>query len=995
MPSQYISVTPQAKDTVYAVTQAVMTVLRHSTNPAFITTVLGHLKVSTLEEAELRLGQHLWSILHKHLHVELPLDVAEELAALPLLPPSSPSRTCTTRDRSNREEETSNTDLSPAPEECSQLLSSLPLCGELLGSAMNSSQGYCEPQGEDSGLLQFDLALPAASEPASQEHEHRLEGSAAEHHVQTDIERLCDQVLCSSTREEPAGHHPVECNRLEGSAAEHHVQTDIERLCDQVLSSSARKDLVEDKSTGDNSPVTSPRQPEATVVLSPPRPSSDCHEEVFEKSQEQNTDIQEQEPQDLDGENDSSPVAAKNRILENSTDMRTKEVTDIDMEKNIGSEPVKNQILEALALLSSSLSLTASLQAWSQTPPSSSSQGSPFRQLLSGLPQEWRGMHESRRLQESETLMSSDNREVLDTEGVAPQVDRRPLNDAACVVPNPTPVLRVRRDLWSGEQTTVTSETRNVSGCHNFSRGNTEMAEVSEPEAAEPNLAPEAGPSRLSIVQRQRHLSSQPALPPTSSSALPQATRKKKRNKSLEKSLCRPSTKRMRVPKAQGSSQIPATSRPPRPPGGRHHRPTKEEGGGGKAARWDDKDDDFRVAERRSDDNEECSPSLLEGLTYESVVATLTESFQWARARNSPSSECPEGRQNGAPPGKQDTSLQALEDSNTPENLGGEVDSPSTPPKHTHAGSTPSSETLAPQNPTKDTTEATRNLTHTFLTSKESERAAASPANTPAALHSTYGPSQPGSEPEKARQPGENLVRVMRLGNVINETSAPEATAGQEASLSPANLPARLSACLAPHSAPSTQPLQAPCSPPAAPPYTHPGPPFLVTSALPHTYRAPPNHFLIPPPPHALQAPASLTLLSHCIPLSICSSSPQVTEPPSAQHSKSNTLQPCGSSPAMLSPSTSQHSRPATPQPCDSSTPGSTPHFVSLSTVTLDSSVEVLEEESDEVGVVVEGEKSSGELQEQGSSEVSLVDLTSPVRDPSTDPRNDSDDLTG
>ncbi|XP_045134802.1 uncharacterized protein LOC123518179 [Portunus trituberculatus] len=696
-----------------------MTVLRHSTNPAFITTVLGHLKVSTLEEAELRLEQHLWSILHKHLQVELPPDVAEELATLPLLPHSSPSRTCTTRERSNHEDGTCPTDLLPAPEDCSQLLTSLPLGGELFGSATNSSQGHCEPQGEDSNLLQFDLALVAASEPISQGHELSLEGRAAENHVQSDIERLCGQVLSNSAREEPEGHHPLECSRLDGSAAEYHVQTDIERLCNQVWSNSAQEDLVEGHSTLCNSPVTSPRQPEAMAIHSPPGPSPDCHEEVFERSQDQKTEIEKQEPHQLDGENDSSPAAAKNKILkvmqllsgtieegedlasqnkrieealenlsyslaldtqtqpysltpssltQSSIDIHPKEVTDNDQEKNVGAEPVKNQILEALALLSSTLSLPVSLQTWSQTPPSSSSQGSPSRQLLSGLSQECRTEHEPPRLQESDTLISVVNREVLDIERVAPRVDQRPLNDTACMVPNPTPALRVRRDLWSGEQTTVTSETRHVSGCHSSSQGkgddgdepqanawpwplasgsgeeswsivvpdanprslfcneverdkrsainlheervrveeasqpflaesstwdillsnndgdteyassvwNTEISETSE--VAQPNLALEAGPSRLSIVQREKHLSSQPSLPPTSSHAVPQVTQKRKRNKSLDKSLCRPPTKRMRVPKPKAAVRL---CHEPAATSSRRKAPAAHQGGGG------------------------------------------------------------------------------------------------------------------------------------------------------------------------------------------------------------------------------------------------------------------------------------------------------------------------------------------------------------------------------------------------------------------------------
>ncbi|MPC69550.1 hypothetical protein E2C01_063778 [Portunus trituberculatus] len=429
---------------------------------------------------------------------------------------------------------------------------------------------------------------------------------------------------------------------------------------------------------------------------------------------------------------------------------------------------------------------------------------------------------------------------------------------------------------------------------------------------------------------------------------------------------------------------------------------------------------------------------MLVGLTYESIMATLTESFPWIKGHNGPSSECPEGRQNGASPEQQDTSLQAPEDTNTPENLGSQVGNPSTAPQHTHTNATPASETLAPHSPAKDTAEATRKLTHTFLTSKESERAAASPANTSAALHSTYGPSQPGSEPEKARQPGENLVRVMRLGNVINETSAPEATAGQEASLSPANLPARLSACLAPRSPPSIQPLQGfsvPCSYRPSTPCNFPQPSsslsshpviLLYPSTSQSSLRPSTSHHGSSPllstgrsslhsprpssprdqcfsfhTPHNSFSPRPVSpcithALSPCIPLSICSS-PRITEPPSAHPGKSAALQPCGSSSlATLSPCISQHSHPATPQPHDSSAQGSTPRFVSLSTVTLDSSVEVLEEESDgEVGVVVEGEKSSGELQKQGSSEIFLVDLTSPARDPSSDPSCDSDDLTG
>ncbi|KAK3868918.1 hypothetical protein Pcinc_025730 [Petrolisthes cinctipes] len=72
------------EEAVQSVTNAILTVLRHSSNAAFISACLTRLQVNTLEEGERRLKHQLWSILHKLQAVEVPPQVAEDITALHL-----------------------------------------------------------------------------------------------------------------------------------------------------------------------------------------------------------------------------------------------------------------------------------------------------------------------------------------------------------------------------------------------------------------------------------------------------------------------------------------------------------------------------------------------------------------------------------------------------------------------------------------------------------------------------------------------------------------------------------------------------------------------------------------------------------------------------------------------------------------------------------------------------------------------------------------------
>ncbi|KAK4319526.1 hypothetical protein Pmani_009541 [Petrolisthes manimaculis] len=72
------------EEAVQSVTNAILTVLRHSSNAAFISACLTRLQVHTLEEGERRLKHQLWSILHKLQAVEVPPQVAEDITALTL-----------------------------------------------------------------------------------------------------------------------------------------------------------------------------------------------------------------------------------------------------------------------------------------------------------------------------------------------------------------------------------------------------------------------------------------------------------------------------------------------------------------------------------------------------------------------------------------------------------------------------------------------------------------------------------------------------------------------------------------------------------------------------------------------------------------------------------------------------------------------------------------------------------------------------------------------
>lgn len=294
-------------------------------------------------------------------------------------------------------------------------------------------------------------------------------------------------------------------------------------------------------------------------------------------------------------------------------------------------------------------------------------------------------------------------------------------------------------------------------------------------------------------------------------------------------------------------------------------------------------------------------------------------------------------------------------------------------------------------------------------------------------IHQTSELSHSGSEFEKARQSGEDLARVTPLGNVINETSAPEATAGQEASPSQTNLSARLGACPAPHSTPSTQlpsdsilhahnPLTLHHSPihtsnlhitsPSNCVTTLPrnasSPSGISSSSIPHnpsgthidsfsatqmSISSPPNQNMSSSIPSGFSSHhqcssrlcISPSLPEHpCDPVSPHPLSPSVIDVPG------NSSQQALDIPILNSQKTTPHPKLGSSVSPISSTTGSVLHHSSVCTVTLDSSMEVVEVEMDEEvgeGVGPGRERdllSTSAVLENVSPSVSLVDLSSP-----------------
>ncbi|XP_047497089.1 uncharacterized protein LOC125044454 [Penaeus chinensis] len=88
----------KVEDAVRAVSQAVATVLKFSSNATFVGTCLSRLQASSPAEAEHRVALHLWSILHRHQGASIPLEIAHELTRRPLCQDQLSVRLYTCRD---------------------------------------------------------------------------------------------------------------------------------------------------------------------------------------------------------------------------------------------------------------------------------------------------------------------------------------------------------------------------------------------------------------------------------------------------------------------------------------------------------------------------------------------------------------------------------------------------------------------------------------------------------------------------------------------------------------------------------------------------------------------------------------------------------------------------------------------------------------------------------------------------------------------------------